>query len=49
MGRLNIPTIGFGPASEVDAHTTQDRVRVDDLVVSAQVYAQMAIDYLGRS
>ena len=49
MGRMNIPTIGFGPASEVDAHTTQDRVRVDDLVVAAQVYAQMAIEYLGAS
>lgn len=47
MGRLNIPTIGFGAASEVDAHTTQDRVRIDDLVIAARVYAQMAIAYLG--
>lgn len=46
MGRLGIPTIGFASASEVDAHTTQDRVRVDDLVVAAEVYARMAVEYL---
>ncbi len=48
MGRLGIPTIGFAPANEVDAHTTEDRVRVDDLLVAAEVYAQMALSYLGQ-
>lgn len=48
MGRLGIPTIGFAPASEVDAHTTEDRVKVDDLVVAAEVYARMAVEYLGK-
>ncbi len=46
MGRLGIPTIGFAAGSEVDAHTTQDRVRIDDLAKSAQIYAQIAMEYL---
>ena len=47
MGRLGIPTIGFAAGDEADAHTVEDRVRVDDLIVSAEVYARMAIEYLG--
>lgn len=46
MGRLGIPTIGFAAGSEVDAHTTQDRVKVDDLAIAAEVYAQMAVQVL---
>lgn len=34
MGRLGIPTIGFAAGNEIDAHTTEDRVKVDDLAVS---------------
>ncbi|MEK6705373.1 MAG: YgeY family selenium metabolism-linked hydrolase [Bdellovibrionota bacterium] len=41
MGQLGIPTIGFGPAVEEDAHTTNDRVRIDDLVVSVAFYAAL--------
>ncbi|MBI2519228.1 MAG: YgeY family selenium metabolism-linked hydrolase [Bdellovibrio sp.] len=39
MGQLNIPTIGYGPAKEDDAHTTNDRVKIDDLVKSMAFYA----------
>jgi putative selenium metabolism hydrolase len=48
MGRLAIPTIGFGPGEEGHAHTTEDQVRLEDLVKAAQVYARLAIEFLGR-
>jgi putative selenium metabolism hydrolase len=38
MGRLGIPSIGFGPASEVDAHSTNDRIKIDDMVTAAAFY-----------
>jgi putative selenium metabolism hydrolase len=34
MGRLGLPTIGFGPADEVHAHTAHDQCPTDDLVQS---------------
>ena len=48
MGRLGIPTIGFAAGDETDAHTTEDRVGVDDLITASEVYAQMAVEYLAR-
>jgi len=39
MGRLGIPTIGFGPAHEVYAHSINDQVPVDHLVKAAATYA----------
>jgi putative selenium metabolism hydrolase len=47
MGELGIPTIGFGPGNEHDAHTVNDRVKIDDLVKAAAGYAQLAVDILG--
>lgn len=47
-GELGIPTIGFGPGDEAHCHTTEDQVRVEDLVKAARVYAQFALDFLGR-
>jgi putative selenium metabolism hydrolase len=41
MGQLGIPSIGFGPGSEVDAHSTNDRVKVDDLVAAMAFYATL--------
>ncbi len=38
MGELGIPSIGFGPAIEEDAHTTNDRVKIEDLVSSMVFY-----------
>ena len=41
MGQLGIPSIGFGPAREEDAHSTNDCVKVDDLVTSIAFYAAL--------
>lgn len=49
MGQLGIPTIGFGPAHERDAHTTGDRVKIEDLLRAAKGYAQLAVEYLGTT
>ncbi len=39
MGMMGVPTIGFGPAHEVYAHTVEDQVPVDHLVKAAAFYA----------
>ncbi len=39
MGLYGIPTIGFAPGREELAHTTQERVSVDDLVKATAVYS----------
>ena len=39
MGMAGIPTIGFGPADEVHAHTVDDQVPADHLVAAAAFYA----------
>ena len=41
MGQLGIPSIGFGPAREEDTHSTNDCVKVDDLVTSVAFYAAL--------
>ncbi len=46
-GVAGIPTIGFGPGEERYAHTVDEQVRVDDLVLAAHVYAQLASVLLG--
>lgn len=38
-GRLNIPTIGFGPANEIYAHTVNENMKVEDLLKAAVFYA----------
>jgi putative selenium metabolism hydrolase len=40
-GRLNIPTIGFGPSEERWAHTAADQCPVDHLVASMAFYAAL--------
>jgi putative selenium metabolism hydrolase len=42
-GECGIPTIGFGPGEETHAHTTDDQVRVDDLVKSMEFYAAFVL------
>lgn len=37
-GVAGVPTIGFGPASEGDAHVVDERISVDELVVAARGY-----------
>ena len=39
MGLYGIPTVGFAPGREELAHTTQERVSVEDLVKATAVYS----------
>ena len=39
MGRHSIPTVGFAPGREELAHTTEEHVRVDDLVTATAVFS----------
>jgi putative selenium metabolism hydrolase len=39
MGMFNVPTIGFGPGNEVDAHTSSDHISIEHLKKAAMVYA----------
>jgi putative selenium metabolism hydrolase len=55
MGMMNIPTIGFGPANELYAHSIDDQVPVHHLVAAAafyaafpRIYCQMASESTGR-
>lgn len=45
-GRLGIPTIGFGPANEVYAHSVDDRCPIDHLPLAAAWYAAFPDRYL---
>jgi putative selenium metabolism hydrolase len=46
MGKLGIPTIGFGPAMEEDAHSTNDRIKIDDMVKAIAFYAALPQEIL---
>jgi putative selenium metabolism hydrolase len=48
-GRLGIPTIGFGPANEVYAHTADDQCPISDLPVAAAWYAAFPQAYLAAA
>jgi putative selenium metabolism hydrolase len=48
-GRLGIPTIGFGPANEVHAHTADDQCPLDHLPVAAAWYAAFPDAYLATA
>lgn len=37
-GTAGVPTIGFGPATEADAHIIDERLRIDDLLAAARGY-----------
>lgn len=39
MGKLGIPTIGFGPSEEKWAHTVNDQVSIDHLIKATMFYA----------
>ena len=45
MGKLGVPTIGFGPADEVHAHTVHDQCPIDDLVEAMAWYAAFPARY----
>ncbi|TYB92623.1 MAG: YgeY family selenium metabolism-linked hydrolase [Kosmotoga sp.] len=40
-GMFGIPTVGFGPANEIYAHSPEDQVPIDHLVKAAAVYAAL--------
>lgn len=42
-GERGIPTIGFGPGKEEEAHTADESVCVNDLKLSADVYRNIAL------
>jgi putative selenium metabolism hydrolase len=48
-GRLGIPTIGFGPANEIYAHTADDQCPLDHLPVAAAWYAAFPDAYLAAA
>jgi acetylornithine deacetylase/succinyl-diaminopimelate desuccinylase-like protein len=37
-GVLGVPTVGFGPAAEGDAHVVDERLAIAELVAAAQGY-----------
>ena len=39
MGLFGIPTVGFAPGLEELAHTTEERVSVEDLIKATAVYS----------
>jgi putative selenium metabolism hydrolase len=49
MGKLGIPTIGYGPANEVHAHTAHDQCPENDLVDALRWYAAFPGLYLGQA
>ncbi len=46
MGTCGVPTIGFGPGDEQDAHSVGERVAIAHLVQAAQFYAAFPLVYV---
>jgi putative selenium metabolism hydrolase len=46
-GLAGIPTIGFGPATEADAHIINEKLRLDDLIGAARGYRAIGEAVLG--
>jgi putative selenium metabolism hydrolase len=46
-GLFGIPTVGFGPANEIHAHTPEDQCPVEHLTRAAQFYALFPREYAG--
>ncbi|MCA9928741.1 MAG: YgeY family selenium metabolism-linked hydrolase [Anaerolineales bacterium] len=47
-GVLGIPTVGFGPAAEGDAHVVDERVRIDELETAVRGYQGIILTTNGR-
>jgi len=48
-GMFGVPTIGFGPANEIYAHTPDDQCPVHDLTVASRFYAAFPRCFLGAA
>lgn len=48
-GMFGVPTIGFGPANEIHAHTPDDQCPAQDLTVAARFYAAFPQAYLAAT
>ncbi len=48
-GIARVPTIGFGPASEGDAHVVDERIAIRDLLAAAQGYQGIVQAVLGNA
>jgi putative selenium metabolism hydrolase len=48
-GMFGVPTVGFGPANEVHAHSPDDQCPVEHLVRAARFYATFAQEFLGAT
>lgn len=46
MGICGVPTMGFGPGDEVDAHSVGERVSIEHLVKAVQLYAAFPLIYV---
>jgi len=46
-GVAGVPTVGFGPGKETDAHMVDERLRLDDLEAAARGYAGIIRGVLG--
>jgi len=46
MGKLGIPTIGFGPADEVHAHTVHDQCPAGQLLEAVAWYSEFPRSYV---
>jgi acetylornithine deacetylase/succinyl-diaminopimelate desuccinylase-like protein len=46
-GVAGVPTVGFGPAQEGDAHVINERLRLPDLIAAARGYAGIIAAVLG--
>jgi acetylornithine deacetylase/succinyl-diaminopimelate desuccinylase-like protein len=46
-GVAEIPTVGLGPGDPLIAHTVDEQIRLADVFVAAEIYAQLAALVLG--
>ena len=45
-GLFGVPTVGFGPANEVHAHTPEDQCPIEHLTLAARFYAMFGQTYV---